>query len=416
MNIGEQDLLIIRRRGSAELDTPKGGVWKIAYADFMTAMMAFFLVMWLVSATSESTRTGVANYFNPIKLSEGTHLPKKGLVDPELTEPGATDPAGQETPGPVPDPEARHETQWGMEAEPSRGKAARYSEAALFRDPYAVLAAIAAEAEVEATSGLDAGGTDQAPGATGELDRIGSEPYRDPFDPPARTPGAPLSLAQAAMPPGAEAEALARRASEAGQGRDGIADVLAARDEPAAIEAQMAGGPMSGAGAAGTGGDTDVVHARSGPPHLAERLLEGLTEAAKTHAIPNVSVTSGDDGVLISLSDQVDFGMFAIGSAEPLPATIAAMTKIAEILKEVPGQVIIRGHTDGRPFRSDTYDNWRLSAARAHMAYYMLLRGGLDEERVRQIEGHADRDLKVPSDPEAAENRRIEILVQGVQS
>ena len=45
------------------------------------------------------------------------------------------------------------------------------------------------------------------------------------------------------------------------------------------------------------------------------------------------------------------------------------------------------------------------------MAYYALLRGGLDQSRVIAIEGHADRALKTKADPYAAENRRIEILV-----
>lgn len=42
-----------------------GGAWKVAYADFVTAMMAFFLLMWLLNATTEKQRKGVADYFNP---------------------------------------------------------------------------------------------------------------------------------------------------------------------------------------------------------------------------------------------------------------------------------------------------------------------------------------------------------------
>ena len=42
-----------------------GGAWKIAYADFVTAMMAFFLLMWLLNATTEKQRQGLADYFNP---------------------------------------------------------------------------------------------------------------------------------------------------------------------------------------------------------------------------------------------------------------------------------------------------------------------------------------------------------------
>jgi chemotaxis protein MotB len=120
--------------------------------------------------------------------------------------------------------------------------------------------------------------------------------------------------------------------------------------------------------------------------------------------------------VLISLTDDANFGMFSIASAKPQPVLVRYLAEIGKILEKRPGFVTISGHTDGRPFRSDKYDNWRLSAARAHMAYYMLVRGGLDEKRVENIEGHADRDLKVPNDPENAQNRRIEIYIREVKS
>src|SRR6185436_19507105 len=42
-----------------------GGSWKVAYADFVTAMMAFFLLMWLLNATTEEQRKGLADYFSP---------------------------------------------------------------------------------------------------------------------------------------------------------------------------------------------------------------------------------------------------------------------------------------------------------------------------------------------------------------
>jgi chemotaxis protein MotB len=47
-----------------------GGAWKIAYADFVTAMMAFFLLMWLLGSTTEGDKKGIADYFNsPLKIS-----------------------------------------------------------------------------------------------------------------------------------------------------------------------------------------------------------------------------------------------------------------------------------------------------------------------------------------------------------
>ncbi|WDF73268.1 flagellar motor protein MotB [Novosphingobium sp. KACC 22771] len=51
-----------------------GGAWKVAYADFVTAMMAFFLLMWLLGATTEKQRKGVADYFTPtlVKTRQGS--------------------------------------------------------------------------------------------------------------------------------------------------------------------------------------------------------------------------------------------------------------------------------------------------------------------------------------------------------
>ena len=50
-----------------------GGAWKVAYADFVTAMMAFFLLLWLLGATTEKQRKGLADYFTPtlVKMKEG---------------------------------------------------------------------------------------------------------------------------------------------------------------------------------------------------------------------------------------------------------------------------------------------------------------------------------------------------------
>ena len=49
-----------------------GGAWKIAYADFVTAMMAFFLLMWLLGSTSQGDLNGIAEFFqNPLKVSLG---------------------------------------------------------------------------------------------------------------------------------------------------------------------------------------------------------------------------------------------------------------------------------------------------------------------------------------------------------
>lgn len=56
---------VIIRRKKVVAGGHHGGAWKVAYADFVTAMMAFFLLMWLVNATTETQRKGLADFFSP---------------------------------------------------------------------------------------------------------------------------------------------------------------------------------------------------------------------------------------------------------------------------------------------------------------------------------------------------------------
>ncbi|MEM9710072.1 MAG: flagellar motor protein MotB [Pseudomonadota bacterium] len=63
---GQSDApVIIKRKKVIAGGGHHGGAWKVAYADFVTAMMAFFLLMWLLGATNEKQRKGIADFFNP---------------------------------------------------------------------------------------------------------------------------------------------------------------------------------------------------------------------------------------------------------------------------------------------------------------------------------------------------------------
>ena len=128
-----QDLIIIKRRLSTEPESVKGGVWKIAFADFMTAMMCFFLVMWLINAANDDTRQAVASYFNPVRLAE---LNRKGVTDPHISENTTSQNEKATLEKGAPEPPA-----------PIDGPAAEAAREALFRDPYRVLSSIAGEAQ-----------------------------------------------------------------------------------------------------------------------------------------------------------------------------------------------------------------------------------------------------------------------------
>lgn len=64
MSNDTRPIIIVRKKVVAG-DGHHGGAWKVAYADFVTAMMAFFLLMWLLNATTEEQRKGIADYFSP---------------------------------------------------------------------------------------------------------------------------------------------------------------------------------------------------------------------------------------------------------------------------------------------------------------------------------------------------------------
>src|SRR5678815_1645985 len=61
--------MCIRDRGGGAAPH-HGGAWKVAYADFVTAMMAFFLLMWLINTTSPEQKRGIADYFAPASVSQ----------------------------------------------------------------------------------------------------------------------------------------------------------------------------------------------------------------------------------------------------------------------------------------------------------------------------------------------------------
>ena len=65
MSAGSNAPTIIKRKKVIAGGGHHGGAWKVAYADFVTAMMAFFMLMWLLNATTEQQRKGLADYFAP---------------------------------------------------------------------------------------------------------------------------------------------------------------------------------------------------------------------------------------------------------------------------------------------------------------------------------------------------------------
>ncbi|QRM54243.1 MotB family protein [Sinorhizobium sp. BG8] len=399
---GKNEIIIIKRHGDHDGDH-HSAAWKIAYADFMTAMMAFFLVMWLVNAANEETKASIASYFNPIKLTDdkpaNKSVQKPGKdAEGENTEDKSKEQGDKKAEG--------NGAEMGKDQSATAGEETKYSEANYFENPYSVLSEIAQEVGQQANVSAkgDGGAADAGP-ATGA---DGGEAYRDPFDPDFWTQQVEISQATSAGSEGSpQPESTAAKSADAAEkdvADKEVAEAAAPKDGELPKEDKAASAAEVAEKAA-----KDKKEAKD-----AEELKKEIEASigAVGKLAEGLTVTPAEGGLLVSLTDQLDTPMFNVGSALPRKEMVLAMEKIGKILAERKGAIAIRGHTDARPFKGGSYDNWRLSTARAQSAYYMLVRGGLEEARVSQVTGFADRRLKVPDNPLADQNRRIEILIQ----
>ncbi|WP_426123746.1 MotB family protein [Pararhizobium sp. PWRC1-1] len=398
---GKNEIIIIKRHSGGH-EGHHGGAWKIAYADFMTAMMAFFLVMWLINAANPQTKAALASYFNPVQLTDAKPS-EKGVKQPAKDAKGEEDQMKSKVDGT--ETKTGGSAKSGDDLTATSGEETQYSDADFFENPYSVMSEIVNEVGRNANiSAKGDGGASTSGPATGA---DGGEAYRDPFDPDFWTKQVELQNAEKGGdslegkagngPEDASKEKAITADNQSEVAMKSPADKTAV-DKPAPDEAASdKTAPVKSDEDAAKSLKAEIEKEIGGS---AGKLAEGLL------------VTPTEGGLLVTISEQADTPMFGLGSAVPEKDMVIAMEKIGKLLSARSGAIAIRGHTDGRPFKKGAYDNWRLSSDRAQSAYYMLIRGGLAENRVSQISGFADKRLQDTKDPMAPANRRIEILIQ----
>ncbi len=358
--------IIIRREEVVE-GGHHGGAWKVAYADFVTAMMAFFLLMWLLNATTEVQRKGIADYFTPANalshassgsgkifggrspFEKGEMVSDRGVQalipgnappPPETEDPDPDQPADQQHPA-TPPPGATGEGQSGTTG--AEGQSGEPN------------TALGNAAVTRRGDGLNAAGGGQSASAI--------EAARMQFLANATAAGAPGKP----LTPDAAADAARRERAAFDSAAEQIRDAV--RNDPG---------------------------------------LAGIMQ--------QLAIDQTPEGLRIQLLDEDRLPMFATGSAAMGDRAKLVLQKIAPVLAKLSEAVSIAGHTDAAPFKGgngkgEGRSNWDLSAERANTTRRLLVEAGLQESRVRSVTGNADRDLLLPADPLAAANRRIAIVV-----
>jgi type VI secretion system protein ImpK len=136
--------------------------------------------------------------------------------------------------------------------------------------------------------------------------------------------------------------------------------------------------------------------------------LDLRTLLADDIAADRVEILDRPDGESVIIRGD---GLFASARATLQPAFVPVVQRIGAALGQLPGRVLVTGHSDSAPIKSLRFpSNWHLSQARADSVTEMLSEVTGDPGRFT-AEGRADTELRVPEDPRDARNRRVEITL-----
>ena len=369
---------IIIRRDEGEEPAHHGGAWKVAYADFVTAMMAFFLLMWLLNATTEEQRTGLADYFAPTNLfgrsASGSGQPFGGKTPNDAGSSISTSGSPQVTHG-----------QQASQLEPDDED----SEAA-GRVPAPAGSLTQASEHDGQPVPMNGMSTRPVPDGTGDKALAQGGDYAaarlKPSEQP--DPSAPPAAARPGSSP--TAEQSGGRAQDGTQSASSLAMQAALR---AAVR-------------------EDAARERAALEQAGNEIMDAVRrDPALQEAAGQITVEITPQGLRIQVVDAEARPMFALGSAAPTPRVRGLMQKVVLMLAALPNEISVAGHTDARSYRGQDRGNWELSFERANATRHILVDAGLPESRIRSMTGNADRDLLVPADPMNPANRRITLIV-----
>lgn len=135
-----------------------------------------------------------------------------------------------------------------------------------------------------------------------------------------------------------------------------------------------------------------------------KKRFQGADEHLKVENVPG--------GIRIQVMDLMDKPMFETGSATFTQTALEIMEFIAMRISDIPGNILIEGHTDGTPYADVKYrSNWELSMDRASAARVALLNNGVLSPRFRRVIAYAGTEPLIADDYFNPNNRRISIIL-----
>ena len=135
-----------------------------------------------------------------------------------------------------------------------------------------------------------------------------------------------------------------------------------------------------------------------------KKRFQGADEHLKVENVPG--------GIRIQVMDLTDKPMFETGSATFTQTALEIMEFIAMRISDIPGNILIEGHTDGTPYADVKYrSNWELSMDRASAARVALLSHGVLSPRFRRVIAYAGTEPLIANDYFNPNNRRISIIL-----
>ncbi len=410
-----------------------GGAWKIAYADFVTAMMAFFLLMWLINVSSEETKKGIADYFSTAVITFRQQDGAAGMVggmqqakpNNNTTEKSNDDnfdhasynaddaPENEDFTQNIQEYSSVHnvsnasaQDQDGKQQNSSISESKKESQ----QDQHKGLPTFeqlngAYQNELKASDQKDATQLDKGESAAQKYNEMGSESQKDQGK-------SALVLQQPKV-------ASKRSMHFTEQDIKEILKHMTVEDFEKLLKAQAKIDAESKAEQKNQESPVSQVEKamKETEQEDFEKSIEQLREALNSieklkNYSENIIFEITDQGLRIQIIDSKKHKMFKRGSREPEEFTAQIIKTLGGVIKGLPNKVNITGHTDAVPFSGGgSYTNWELSSDRAHAARRIFEESGINKKRFLDVTGRADRELLNPSDPEADQNRRIAITL-----